>query len=86
MKLYSTLSLIIKIQAGSDIETACIDLCKMSRNLSRTIKSNFNGIILEAGTATNPLDLVNKYYKKLYNNSCQCCPFKIGTTNKQGIL
>lgn len=50
---------------GTDIEVACMDMCKLARKLDMRIETKFNGVTVWARPNDNPLDVVKAFHEEL---------------------
>jgi len=61
------MNIIIKAEfrPGEDISNACHEICALSRKLDCYVEANFNGVLLIARPATNPVVLEKSYHEKI---------------------
>lgn len=57
----TSISLKAEFIAGTDIKTACFDLCMLSDKLNSHLEASFNGTKLNAYPGDNPLGLYKAY-------------------------
>lgn len=55
----------IEFVAGTDVEDACMDMCKLARKLDMRIETKFNGVTIWARPTDNPLDIVRAFHEEL---------------------
>jgi hypothetical protein len=61
----SCLSIKVDVCAGTEIKTACADICAFAKNMGIMIKSNFNGINVIATPGSDPAEMTKEYYEEL---------------------
>lgn len=65
MRYLNSITLKVELLAGTDIRSACCDLCELANRTGCLVEASFNGIKLWARRADNPLELVEAYEKEL---------------------